>query len=126
VNEILSAFDIINALVRKDEWLQERKVVVAYENDTTKIGAVIFVKDTIVRNKQAQFLIDIRGFKNNGRSTSNIVGELLKYDTYYMTLNIRDVLYDVRFLFDEVTGVGSDEHGRTSITAELSVNVDEK
>jgi hypothetical protein len=126
MNEMICAFDIVDALVHCDDWLKEQNIMVCYENDVIHNSAAIFVKDTVVVDKEAHFKLDVRGFKNDGRSSTHIVAALIKYHSYYQTLVIRDTLYDVRFWFSNAIGAGADEQGRAKMNLDVRVQVNVK
>ena len=121
MNEVISAFDIITALACCDEGLKKCNVAVSYENDMTRNNAVIFVRDTVILNGNAIFTINVRGFKNNGKSTAAIVGELIKFNEQYITLDIHNNLYQGKIWFENATGSGVDDVGRTIIVLDVQV-----
>jgi len=126
VNNIVSAFDIIDALVRCDDGLLSFGVECIYENEANDSRAVIVVKDTLTINGDAKFIVEVRGFPHNGQSTTNITRELIKYNSYYQELEINKQIYHVRFLFGRAEGIGADEQGRTIIALHVSVQVNLK
>jgi len=123
MNYIISAFDIINELACCDNALKKCAVDVAYENDTTRYNAVIFVRDNLIINGTGTFSVNVRGDKNDGESTTQIARELLKYNSMYQELCINGELYCIRFWFSNVFGAGADDTGRTIIALDVQVQI---
>ena len=120
---ILTAYDIITALVCCDDELRRCVVEVAYENEATKNNATIFVRDTVMIDDRPTFSINVRGYKNDGRSTSQIVSSLLKYNNNVVTLDLLGIECCCRFWFENAFGAGVDDVGRTIITLDVSVQI---
>jgi len=123
VNTIISAFDIVAALVDCDDVFARLGVKAAYENELTQAVALIVVKDTLVINGRARFNVEVRGSPGNGQSTADIAQELIKYHTYYQMLEIKNNSYNIRFLFDFTESKEPDELGRTMIALNVYVKV---